>query len=141
MNPQIVYTPKDESDFVQIPIATATSLTIQGSLCSYESSYIVLLDAAAEDATFCGVNILTHTANEASPELITTALKATVIYDCTSATYGFADGLTYASANAVVDDGGYNTICFSARLEASAVTRLRCLIDVVALGKLFAVAA
>jgi len=54
--------------------------------------------------------------------------------------YAIGDGLKYTSENAVVDDGGYNTICWSTEYGTTQ-TRVDCLINVLALGKLFAVAA
>jgi hypothetical protein len=141
-DPQIVYGPSNEHDFIYIPVADATDLGKQGDLVSYESNAAVLLDAAAEDATFAGFAITVHVADENLPNDLTVGLRGVLVYDVASATFAIAAGLKYAgSRNKVVADGGYNTIAWSHKREASAVTRLRTLVDVIALGKLFAVSA
>jgi hypothetical protein len=141
MNPQVVVPPRDDSDIVYLPVATAMAIAVQGALVSFESSVAVLFNAATEDATFAGFAMTVHAADEANPKEVAVGLKGQVIYDCTSAAYDLGDGLKYASANNLVADGGANTIAYAARVEASAVTRLRTLVDVVSLGKLFASAA
>lgn len=139
--PQVVFFPKDESDIAYVPVADGTDLENQGDWVSYESNYGVLLDAAAEDATFCGYVIVPHVEDETLPDEVTVGLKGVVIYDISSGTVSFAAGMKYSARYTVVADGGYNTIAWSFKREASAVTRLRCLVDVIALGKLFAVSA
>ena len=138
MNPQVVVPPRDDSDLVYLPVADAMAIAVQGALVSLESSTAVLLNADTEDATFAGFAMTVHAADEALPNEVTVALKGQVIYDCTSAAYDTGAGVKYVSLNAVVADGGANTLAWAASLEASAVTRLRTLVDVLALGKLFA---
>jgi len=141
-DPSIVYGPSNEHDFIYIPVADGTDLGKQGDLVSYESNAAVLLDAVAEDATFAGFAISVHVTNENLPNDLTVGLRGVVVYDVASATFALAAGLRYGgSRNKLVADGGYGTIAFSHKREAAAVTRLRALVDVIALGKLFAVSA
>jgi len=139
--PQVVFFPKDESDIAYIPVADATDLANQGDFVCYESSFATLFDAAADDATFTGYVITPHVAAEVLPDEVTVGLKGVVVYDQASGTTDFAAGLKYSARYTVAADGGYNTIAWSFKREAIATTRLRCLIDVIALGKLFAVSA
>jgi hypothetical protein len=139
--PQVVYFPKDESDVAYIPVDDATDLENQGDFVSYEGNLACLLDAEAEDATFAGYTITVHVADETLPDEVAVGLKGVVVYDISSGTVSFAAGLKYSARGKVAADSGYNTIAWSFKREAAAVTRLRCLIDVIALGKLFAVSA
>jgi hypothetical protein len=140
-DPQIVYGPKSPHDFIYIPVADGTDLGKQGDLVSYESNAAVLMDAAGEDATFAGFGITVHIADENLPNDLTVGLKGVVVYDVASATFALAAELKYSARNKLVAAAGADTIAWSHKREASAVTRLRSLIDVVALGKLFAVSA
>jgi len=140
-DPQIVYGPKSPHDFIYIPVADATDLGKQGDFVSYESNAAVLMDAAGEDATFAGFGISVHVTNENLPNDLTIGLKGVVVYDVASATFAVAAGLKYSARATLVADAGANTIAWAAKREAASVTRLRSLIDVIALGKLFAVSA
>jgi len=126
-----------DRDRIVIPVGTSTNLE-KGDLLSYESGAAVLVDAATEDATFIGYAVNQVSADFSEPDRIVAGLKGIVEYDCTSAAYNVADGLKYADENKVVADGGANTIAHAAETKGT-TTRLAVLIDVLALGKLFAV--
>jgi len=124
-----------DRDRIAIPVGTSTNLE-KGDLLSYESNAAVLVDAATEDATFIGYAVNQVSSDFSEPDRIVAGLKGIVEYDATSATYGAGAGLKYTSENAVVADGGANTIAWAAEYKTG--TRLATLIDVLALGKLFA---
>lgn len=125
-----------------IEVPCSTSLAIEsGALVSYESNTAVYMDAATEDATFIGVCAI---ACPTAQDHVLVAIRGVIDIDCTSATYAQASGLKYSAGDASTDyslvaDGSANTIMFAAKYYGSAVTRIRAIFDVIALGKLFAV--
>ena len=126
-------------DRVQLPVADATALEV-GDLISYESNACTLLNAAGDDATFAGYAINQRLANGGTPQEMVVGMKGLVKYDCTSATYGFGDGLLYTAENKLAADAGANTLAWAAEDESgTAVTRIVALINVPALAKLFGV--
>jgi len=105
----------------------------------------VLMDLVSDDATFLGIangNIVASTGGAADETagVIEVLLECIIECDSTSATYTPGQDVKYAGENAVVDAGSNDTIMWSLESKATA-TRLICLVDVVALQKLFAVAA
>jgi len=128
-----------DRDRIVIPVGSSTNLE-KGDLLSYESSAAVLVDADTEDATFIGYAVNQVSSDFSEPDRIVAGLKGIVEYDCASAAYDVADGLKYSAENTVVADGGANTIAFAAETKGT-TNRLAVLIDVLALGKLFAVSA
>tara|TARA_B100000029_G_scaffold107990_1_gene99289 strand:+ start:4935 stop:5354 length:420 start_codon:yes stop_codon:yes gene_type:complete len=125
-----------DRDRIAIPVGTSTNLE-KGDLLSYESNAAVLFDAATEDATFTGYMINQVSSDFSEPDRAVAGLKGIVEYDCDSANYAVGDGLKYSAENKVVDDGGSDTIVWSAEY-ATSVTRVDVIVDVLALGKLFA---
>jgi hypothetical protein len=114
-----------------------------GALISYESNTGVYMDAATEDATFIGVCAI---AAPAAQDFVLVATRGVVEIDCTSGTYAQGSGLKYSAGSASADyslvtDGSANTIMFVWKYYGVAVTRLRAIFDVIALGKLFTVSA
>lgn len=130
-------------DIVKLPRAT-TTVIFKGDFLSLESNAAVLMDAATEDATFCGIANSQHETGDAFP--VTSLLRCQIKVSVTSATYGFGVELKYSAGSATVEyslvaAGGANTIAWSAAEETVAVTQLLVDIDVRALQKLFAVSA
>lgn len=135
---EIIYESPIPGYIVELPKGSSTVFE-KGQLGSLESNAVVHLDAAAEDATFCGV---VHQGAANGETTVRMLLAGTVLIDVTSATYGFGDGLKYSAGDSSTDyslvtDGGANTLMFSAEERTAAVTRLRAFFDVIALGKLF----
>ncbi len=116
----------------------------QGDLLSLESNSIVNMDAAGEDATFAGIAVTRHETGVSGD--VTVAPVAIIEIGCSSATYGYGDGLLYVSGSGTVeyviaDDSGANTIMWCYREYTSAVTRLVALVHAPVLQKLFSSAA
>jgi len=124
-------------DRIAAPVASTLALA-QGDLVSYEANTTVAVDAAAEDASFLGYMVNATIADQDEPDQAIVGLRGIIEYDATSATYTIGAGLKYTSKNAVVADGGSDTIAWSAEY-GTAQTRLDVIIDVIALGKLFGV--
>jgi len=124
-------------DRIVAPVGSTVALN-QGDLVSYESNTTVLLDAATEDASFQGYMLNSAISDQDEPDQAVVGLKGIVQYDSTSATYTVGAGLKYTSKNALVADGGANTLAHSAEYGTTK-TRLDTIIDVIALGKLFGV--
>lgn len=128
---------------VMAEVASATVLE-KGFFISYESNKAVPMDAVTEDATFLG--ICNDDSADGDTDDVEVLLKCEIRVDVVSATYSILQGLKYSAGSAtvdykLVDDSSANTIAFSLEEKTSAVTRLKVLIDVVALGKLAAVSA
>lgn len=134
--PRILQFPGD-LDRLVLPVGAAVAIET-GDLISLESNSSTLLDADTDDATFVGFAISQHTANVAMPATLLVGLKGILLFTVTSASYGFGAGLKYTSENTLVADGGANTIAWSGE-EATTVTSLKTIIDVIAMNKLFAV--
>jgi hypothetical protein len=127
-------------DRAPVPVGSSTNIEL-GDFLSYESGNIVLMDAAAEDATFAGYAVNQVSADFAEPDRVVVGLKGILRTDCTSAAYTFGQDLMYAAENSVVNASA-NSIAWSIEDTAAGnVTSLDILIDVLALGKLFAVTA
>ncbi len=124
-------------DRIASPVASTLALA-QGDLVSYEANTTVAVDAATEDGTFLGYMVNATIADQDEPDQAIVGLRGIIEYDATSATYTIGEGLKYTSKNAVVADGGSDTIAWSAEY-GTAQTRLDVIIDVIALGKLFGV--
>ena len=124
-------------DRIAAPVAATLALA-QGDLVSYESNTTVAVDAAGEDASFLGYMVNATIADQDEPDRAIVGLRGIVEYDATSATYTVGAGLKYTSKNAVVADGGADTIGWAAEYGTTQ-TRLDTIIDVIALGKLFGV--
>ena len=122
-------------DRIAAPVAATLALA-QGDLVSYESNTTVAVDAAGEDASFLGYMVNATIADQDEPDRAIVGLRGIIEYDATSATYTVGAGLKYTSKNAVVADGGADTIGWSAEYGTTQ-TRLDTIIDVIALGKLF----
>ena len=126
-------------DRAQLPRAVGTALE-KGDLISYESNACVLVDAAAEDATFVGYSINQHAANDLSPNEMVVGQKGLVEYDATSFAYIYGGGLLYTSENTLAVDSGANTIAWAAEdHSAAAVTRIVALINAPLLQKFYGV--
>lgn len=126
-----------DRDRIVIPVGAATNLE-KGDLLSYESNLAVLLAAEASDVTFAGYAINAVSADFSEPDRIVAGLKGIVEYDAASATYGVGQDLKYSAKNTVAD-ADVNSIVWAAEVKTG--TRVATIIDVVALGKLFAVTA
>ena len=127
-------------DRAPVPVGSSTNIE-QGDFLSYESGNIVLMDAAAEDATFAGYACNQVSSDFSEPDRVVVGLKGILRVDATSAAYTFGQDLMYAAENSVVDASA-NSICWSIEDTAAvSVTSLDILIDVLALQKLFAVTA
>jgi len=116
----------------------------QGDLLSLESNSILNMNAVGEDATFAGVAVTRHLTGVDGD--VTVAPLAIIEIDCTSATYGYGDGLLYVAGSgtveySVADDSGANTIMWCYREYTTAVTRLVALVHAPILQKLFSSAA
>ena len=116
----------------------------QGDLLSLESNSIVNMNAAAEDITFAGIAVTRHESGVSGD--VTVAPLAIIKIGCTSATYGYGDGLLYVSGSgtveyAVADDAGANTIMWAYQEYTTAVTRLVALVNAPLLQKIFSSAA
>jgi hypothetical protein len=145
MNSKIRLVPDNMTGRVAVPVAADTVLN-PGDFVSYESGKAVLLDAATEDATFIGVaegasgnNVLFQ------PTHINVLLKAVVEAPVASAAYTVGQALAYNETSGVLEvtaTSDSNTIAWAFEdTEGTSVTSLKVLIDVVKLGKLFAVGA
>lgn len=120
-----------------LPVETATVIS-KGDLVSYESGYAVLVDAAADDATFVGVSMSATKAGEVEPIVIQMQCIAEATVD--SAAYTYGQSLTIGTGTGALADGGANTIAWSVIDTASVdVTSLKILVDVTKLGKIFPV--
>jgi hypothetical protein len=135
--PRILQSAGDLDRF-PIPVGASTDLEM-GDFVSLESNAAVLMDAAAEDATFAGYMINQVHTDYSEPDQAIVGLRGILLCTATSATYGFGDGLVYTAENTVAADAGANTMAWSGAEETAAVTSLKVIIDVIALGKLFAV--
>ena len=132
-----------QGNSVMAEVASATVLE-KGFFISYESNKAVVMDLVTDDATFLG--ICNDDSANGDTDDVEVLLKCEIRVDVVSATYSILQGLKYSAGSAtvdykLVDDGSANTIAFSLEEKTSAVTRLKVLIDVVALGKLAAVSA
>ena len=115
-----------------------------GDLLSFESNALVLMDAAGEDATFAGIAVSRHETGVSGD--VTVAPIAIVDIGCSSATYGYGDGLLYVSGSGTVeyvvaDDSSANTIMWAYQEYTTAVTRLVAIVSNPILQKLFSSAA
>lgn len=123
--------------------ALATVLA-KGDLGSVESTKVVPLDAAGEDATFNGIVWMSAGADVTEVIMLKRCI-ALVTVD--SATYIEGAGLKYSSGDNGTEyvfnaDGNANTICWAAESKASA-TKLKVLFDVrllATVGKLYDIA-
>ena len=111
-----------------------------GDLLSLESNTLVHFSGATDDATFVGIAASEHENGVDGNVVI--APKAIIKIDCTSATYGYGDGLLYVAGSATVeysvaDDSGANTIMWCYREYTAAVTRLVAYVHAPILQKLF----
>ena len=131
--PLVVKYGDGRTDRVDVPIASATTIE-KGDFISYESNKAVLMDNVGEDDTFCGMAETTSTNGDTENLVVLTKCIAEV--DTTSATYTIGQGLMYTSENTLVAAGSDTAIAWSTEYKTSC-TRLRVLIDVVALQKLF----
>lgn len=131
------------SDRKEYPLENTAVNYIQGQLMIQVAAgdAIEHMDAEAEDALFCGVCVVGHSANP--DDFRTTGVvlqKCLVEMDVTSASYDYGDPLKWAAGSATADyslvaDGGSNTIAWAAETKDNA-TRLLVRFDVWALQKL-----
>jgi len=127
-------------DRVMVPIASATAVE-KGHAISYEGNKAVLMDLEAEDATFVGISEDDHAAASGDGKILVIQ-KCIVDAPVESGSYCSGDPLSFNTSTGSLQKDTDNTIAFAFEdTELDSVTRLRCLIDVVALDKLFNVKA
>lgn len=120
---------------LQVAVASGTTVEV-GDLISFESSAGVKLDAAAEDATFIGVSQTKSISGQTDP--LSVDMDGLFEAAVESASYSIGDALSYNASNDTLEASTANTIAWAAETKASA-TSLKVFIDVLALGKFFAV--
>lgn len=140
LNVKIMKYSDGKLDRVYVPVAS--TLIRKGDALSYESAHAVLMDAEAEDATFIGISEDDHAVADGDG-FVVAIQKCIVDAPVESGSYSIGDPLSFKDVNSTLQkDTVDNTIAFAFEdTETTSVTRLRCLIDVVALDKLFNVKA
>ena len=134
------------SDRKDYPLSDTDKAYVQGQLMVQEAAADTMehMNAAGDDAIFCGVCIVGHSANPDDFRDSGVVLqKCLVEMDVTSASYDYGDPLKYAAGSDTVDyslvaDAGANTIAWAAETKTTA-TRLLVRFDVWALQKLLGV--
>ena len=97
------------------------------------------VSGATDDATFCGVSAI-QSADANGPSTILVYTRCIVECPMESAAYAFAAGLKYNTNGTLEADASANTIAWAWETSGTTTT-LKCLVDVRALTKLFAVSA
>lgn len=138
--PVIRYSGGDERmDRSEYPIESTTEIK-PGHFCSFEGGYLVLLNAATEDASFAGIAATGHKPTVDNLDHITVLETCEVEVDVVSGTYTRGEGLKLngvTSGDSIIleADAGANTLAWAAETKAS-TTRLRVRVAVWDLQKL-----
>ncbi len=126
----------NEKDVLQAPI-TGTEVIVAGDLVDVTSSgYIYKMDASGDDATFAGLALDSSATGQTARVAFVTRCLAEV--DCTAMSAYLGKPLKWADSNKVnTGSTGSNVICWAADYYTGSNTRIKVLVDAVALGKKF----
>jgi hypothetical protein len=136
-DPVVIQEP-EACDVMEYPVGNIE--VKRGELLSLESSTIIVMNAATDDATFPGFALGQKNVGFDVPAQLLVAQKGVVVLDATSDQYVPPGQLMWASENAVATATG-NTIGYVWRKTAAAAVRVKAYFNVPALQKLFAVQA
>lgn len=122
-------------DHIDYPVDAATTIA-PGQFLSLEGGEVVLLNAAAEDATFAGISKTGHSPNIDNRDTITITELCIIEVDTVAAAYTRGAALSYSSGSGASiilgADANANTLAWAMETKTtdSSNLRLKVLVDV-----------